>query len=179
MATGKICAVEGCTNILNKTAGRICQMHRTRFFRHGSYDFVSPNWTGLKKGQPHLTNLGYLRITINGKRVLHHRYIMEQYLGRELTKDERIHHKNGIKTDNRIENLELHKNNSEHMKSHHRYSWKNRRIHSIYSPDEISNVMQRLSQPIRTYNNCFCGNPVDSRNLCTKHHHWAWEHKFT
>jgi hypothetical protein len=39
--------------------------------------------------------------------ILEHRYIMSEFLGRPLTKDEHIHHKNGDRRDNRIENLQL------------------------------------------------------------------------
>ena len=49
----------------------------------------------------------YVRRKQNGKNLLLHRYIFSQFIGRPLLRGELIHHVNGDKKDNRIENLEI------------------------------------------------------------------------
>lgn len=67
----------------------------------------------------HVNGDGYKLIRMNGRYVFEHRLVMEKYIGRLLEQHERVHHKNHDRLDNRIENLELVANHSEHIKKHH------------------------------------------------------------
>jgi hypothetical protein len=74
----------------------------------------NPKWKGGKK-----TSRGYVYIWVGHNYIAEHRLIMEQKLGRSLNKKEEIHHINYIKNDNRIDNLELFKDHSSHVKTYH------------------------------------------------------------
>ena len=63
-----------------------------KIVRKGDYDYA------VVKNHPNASKYGY---------VLHHRVILENHLERLLNSNEVVHHKNGIKRDNRLENLEL------------------------------------------------------------------------
>ena len=92
------CSFEGCER---PTDGRgLCSSHR-RQQRKGLEMKPIRQW-----GQGSLWN-GYRYYHRNGKRIVEHRFVMEEILGRPLTADESVHHINGQRSDNRPENLEL------------------------------------------------------------------------
>jgi len=79
-------------------------MHYWRLRKHGD---VGPAESLHRPGEWRLERIGYVSRYANGTKELQHRYVMEQHLGRPLWADENVHHLNGQRDDNRIENLEL------------------------------------------------------------------------
>lgn len=60
---------------------------------------------------------GYVEIRIDGRYIKEHRLVMEHVLGRQLRADEVVHHINGVRHDNRPENLQV-MTQAEHLRLH-------------------------------------------------------------
>ena len=66
---------------------------------------IATGWID-EKGYRWISRVEYPGAKMDGS-IAEHRWVMSEHLGRKLEKYENVHHVNGVKSDNRIENLEL------------------------------------------------------------------------
>ena len=107
------CKVEGCDRQVNGFG--YCVMHYCRVRKNGDSGIVG-RIRGIH-GEGTISVYGYKIMQVGNRRIPEHRYIMEQYIGRKLNRNEVIHHVNENKLDNRIENLVL-MSNEKHTSLH-------------------------------------------------------------
>jgi len=99
---------------------------------------------GFWKGGRTIASNGYVLVRVGRDHHLadvrgyayEHRIVAEQKIGRKLSKGEIVHHINGIKTDNRFENIEVVLGIAEHQFKHRRANL-NRQ-----APNQINEIIE-------------------------------------
>lgn len=123
--------------------------------KKGKRGAESGNWKGGR-----IISNGYVLIwdSEKAKYIREHRKVMEEYIGRGLLPSEDVHHINGIKTDNRIENLLL-LSKSSHSKLH---------------ADLSKGIPKRKNRKQCKYPNCE-DLTAGKYGLCRKHYKLQWQ----
>lgn len=109
---------------------------------------------------------GYKKLTIQGRRILEHRYIVEKARNKNLTPIEKIHHLDGNKLNNSLDNLII--------------------TSQTYHITKFHNNKPRVFdwnkfKPFNSHNRCqVCNEPTKKiSGLCRKHYdtYWHWRQR--
>lgn len=141
-----------CGTPITKSASQFTTEHPTCSFKckfqrqRQTFGAASPAWKG---GTGTINGMGYLVVRRHGKTILVHRLVMEEHLCRPLQKGEVVHHINGDKLDNTIENLMLCRTQAAHVRDHHG------------------------ERPLTRTTCRICGDPELAKQLCNRHYKQA------
>lgn len=145
-------------NVWNKGLTKETDKRVLSYVREGSLSHLFKSGRKLHKGYWYLHKsiipAEYHSMIDKGNRILEHRLLYAKYIGRCLHSEEHIHHKDGNKLNNEIENLEI-TTRSAHIREHM--------------------LNNKYGRNCRKWNYCLvCGDKHHSKGICSKHHPQFW-----